>query len=341
MFSRLQRRPFLAVLFLIALPVFGDNSLSASRPEITGQTRMQMIRLLNAEYAFVRLPFPRGEKGLELKETGEMSPKDSELRQQLARYGAAAKPGERVQITNVEFKGKAIRFEINGGPKKKTKWYQHIEVGAAGGTVPVAQQPDQNAKGSFLLVEFNKHIPEMSLAELKDILKPVFDFTVKSAAQAYTESLPENVRNAIRDHKVLVGMNKEMVTYSKGRPPQRIREKDDKGQYYEEWIFGEPPQPTEFIRFVGDEVARVEVMDVNGVKEVRTEREVKIDQPAPVQTAGSTQQLPGPPPGQKAPTLRRPGEEAPDLSNGPRGGGPVVVSPPPTPPGTQTGPPLQ
>src|SRR5258708_36528303 len=103
------------------------------------------------------------------------------------------------------------------------------------------------------MVEFNKHIPEMSLAELKEILKPVLDFTVKSAAQAYTESLAENVRNAIRDHKVLVGMNKEMVTYAKGRPPQRIRDREG-NQDYEEWMFGFPPQDVEFIRFVGDQV---------------------------------------------------------------------------------------
>jgi hypothetical protein len=154
-------------------------------------------------------------------------------------------------------------------------------------------------------------------------LKPVFDFTVKSAAQAYTESLPENVRNAIRDHKVLVGMNKEMVTYSKGRPPQRIREKDDKGNYYEEWIFGAPPQPTEFVRFVGDEVVRLEVMSVDGEKEVRTQREVKLDQPAAVQTVAQ-QPLPGPKPGTKAPTLRRPGE-APIDPSGNSGGGPLIV----------------
>src|SRR5438270_3993404 len=276
MSSRFYRRPFLATLLLIVTPLLADNSLSASCPEITGQTRLQVIRLLNAEYAFVRLPLPHGKKGLQLKETGELSPKDAQLRQLLARYGAAAKPGERVQITDVQFKGKAILFEINGGPKKKTKWYQHIEVGAGGGTVPIAQQADQNAKGSFLLLEFNKHIPEMTLAELKDILKPVFDFTVKSAAQAYTESLPENVRNAIRDHKVQVGMNKEMVIYAKGRADHKTRERDEKGQPYEEWIFGEPPQPTEFVRFMGEEVVRLEVMQVDGQKEVRTEREVKL-----------------------------------------------------------------
>src|SRR4029077_208293 len=99
MFSRLYRWPFLATLFLLAAPLFADNFLSASRPEISGQTRMQVIRLLNAEYAFVRQPFPRGENGLEWKETGEMCPKEAEIRQLLARDASAAKPGERVQIT--------------------------------------------------------------------------------------------------------------------------------------------------------------------------------------------------------------------------------------------------
>ena len=147
---------------------------------------------------------------------------------------------------------------------------------------------------------------------------------MQASPQAYTESLPENVRNAIRDHKVLVGMTKEMVTYSKGRPPQRIREKDDKGQYYEEWMFGAPPQPTEFVRFIGDEVVRLEVMAVNGEKEIRTEREVKLEQPMAVQSTAQ-QTPPGPKPGTKAPTLRRTGEAAPDR---PLGGGPVVVNPP-------------
>ncbi len=297
-----------------------------------------MIRLLNAEFVFVHKPFPIGEKGLVLKDTGELAPNEMQLRTLLAKYGWAAKPGERVQITNVEIKPKAIFFEINGGGKKKSKWYQHIEIGGSGGTTPIAKQPDQLAKGSSLLLEFKDHVPEMTLAELKEILKPVFDFTVKSAAQAYTESLPENVRNAIRDHKVLVGMSKEMVTYSKGRPPQRIREKDAQGQDYEEWIFGAPPQPTEFVRFVGDEVVRLEVMNVDGEKEIRTQREVKLDQPSGMQTAAQ-QPLPGPKPGAKAPTLRRPGERVPDTSQQ-RGGGPIVISPGPQDPrGTGDGPP--
>jgi hypothetical protein len=101
-------------------------------------------------------------------------------------------------------------------------------------------------------------------------MAPVFDFSVKSAAQAFVDTLPANVRKAIEDHQALVGMNKEMVTASMGRPPQRIREKDAQNHDYEEWVFGQPPQDVQFIRFVGDEVVQVKTMKIDGEKIVKT-----------------------------------------------------------------------
>jgi hypothetical protein len=257
------------------------------------------------------------------------------LRQLVAKFGPAAKPGERAQITNVEFKGSGIRFEINGGPKKKSKWYQRIQVGGNGGLTNVSpQNPNEAvAKGSYLILEFKGYIPEISLTEIKDILKPVLDFTVKSAAQAYTESLPENVRNAIRDHKALVGMNKEMVTYAKGRPPQRIRERDGK-QDYEEWIFGTPPEDVEFVRFVGDEVIQVKTMKVDGEKIVRTQKEVQLEDthpaaPADPVEAASKDNIPPKPKPVGAPTLRRPGDPITDdpAQRAPTRGTPVYGAP--------------
>src|SRR5438270_13781490 len=70
---------------LLVLPAFGDGALS-SRPGISGETRMQLIRIINAEYVFVRKAFPLGQKGLVMKESGEISPNDTQLRQLLARY---------------------------------------------------------------------------------------------------------------------------------------------------------------------------------------------------------------------------------------------------------------
>jgi len=56
-----------------------------------------------------------------------VKPGDAQLFRLAQTNGAAAKVGDRVANTNIVFKEKSIYFEINGGPKKKTKWYQHIE----------------------------------------------------------------------------------------------------------------------------------------------------------------------------------------------------------------------
>ena len=302
----------------LVLQASADSKDSKKTPPISNQSRVQIIRLLNAEYVWVRKSFPMGEKGLTVTPNGEIAPGDSELRQLVAKYGEAAKPGQRAQITNVEFKGSGIRFEINGGPKKKAKWYQRIQVGGNGGMTPVSPQDPNEAvaKGSYVVLDFKGYIPEISLTEIKEILKPVLDFTVKSAAQAYTESLPENVRNAIRDHKALVGMNKEMVTYAKGRPPQRIRERDGNKEY-EEWIFGTPPEDVDFVRFVGDECIQVKTMKVDGEKIVRTQKEVQLEdmhRTAPVDSidTASKDNAPPKPKPVGAPTLRRPGDPVPD-----------------------------
>jgi hypothetical protein len=94
-----------------------------------------------------------------------------------------------------------------------------------------------------------------------------------------------------------------MVTYSLGRPPLKHREKDGDTEY-EEWIYGQPPQDVDFVRFVGDEVVRLEIMKVGGEKILRTEREVDI-QPTVAQQKPEVR-----PP--NSPSLRRPGEETPN-----------------------------
>lgn len=275
---------------------------------MTRDTRYSVIRGLNAEYVFVRHEFPMGSKGLTLKD-GQIQPSDSELRFMVAQNGAAARPGDRAQITEVDIREKSIVFEINGGPKKKKKWYQHLEVGGMGGTTPVA--PDRNPEnphGSYVTLAFDRFVPDIGVDQLKKLLAPVFNFTALSAAQAYLETLPPKVQQAIKSHQVLVGMNRQMVDASKGRPDKKIREKDEQEKPYEEWIYGEPPQEVSFIRLVGDQVTRVEVMKVDGEKVVRTEREVEVTAPSSVQAQATGTAAPATPP--KAPSLRRPGEDA-------------------------------
>src|SRR5205823_9764628 len=124
--------------------------------------------------------------------------------------------------------------------------------------------------------------------------------------EAYLDTVPPKVKEAIKNHQVLVGMNREMVLYAKGRPPKKDREKDGDTDY-EEWIYGEPPHDVDFIRFVGDEVVRVETMKVGGEKVVRTEKELQLpEQPTVAKGSDEPEVRPA-----NAPTLRRPGEDIP------------------------------
>lgn len=288
---------------------------------MTKETRMMVIRGLNAEHVFARTFLPMGEKGLAIR-NGKLEPSPQKIQQMIADHGPAAKPGDRIMITNVEIKDRYIHFEINGGPKKKTKWYQHIQVVGMGGAAQVPTDDNANPRGSFVDLHFDHFVPEVSPEQIKQMLAPVFDFNAKSAAEAYLETLPPKVKDAIKNHEVLVGMNHEMVTYAKGRPPQKTRENDpETGKPYEEWIYGAPPQEVQFVRFSGDEVVRLEIMKVDGQKTIRTAKEVDI-KPAP--TLAESKPAPRP---ANAPTLRRPGEPAPD--NVPDNAGPAPLPPGP------------
>jgi hypothetical protein len=305
----------LIILAGIALILGGISAADEqrTRPAIDKENRYQLIRLMNAEFAWVKLSLPHSQEGIKIHPDGKIDPHGKDFQLDLARYGPIARPGERVQITNVEIRDKSIYLELNGGAVKKSKWYQRLQVGGMGGTAPVAEGPDNSrAMGTSITVEFKHHVPEMTAAELKQILSPLLDFSVKSAAQAYTESLPKNVQEAIKEHRILVGMDKEMVTYSVGRPPQRIREKDPQGNEYEEWIYGKPPADVQFVRFEGEQVAQLKIMKVGGEKIVKTEPEVKIEQP---KLAKVEDEKPLPRPA-NAPTLRRPGEKPGPQSDG-------------------------
>src|SRR5262249_5797019 len=196
--------------------------------------------------------------------------------------------------------------------------------------------PNAYPRGSYVDLVFDKYVPDLNPQQLKDLLRPVFDFNAKSAVEAYLDTLPPKVRDAIKGHHVLVGMNREMVITAKGRPPKKIREKDGETEY-EDWIFGDPPADVEFIRFVGDEVVRVETMKVSGEKIVRTEKEVQLEEKP---TVAKGQEPAARPPG--APTLRRPGEapESTSPDHVPAAGGASRPAPPPTPPVDPNGPPM-
>ena len=307
----------LAGVCVLAAPPADAQASKSSNPnateKMTPQTRMLVIRSLQSERVFARIMFPQGDKGIKIK-NGVVSPSDMVIAQQVSEFGAAAKPGDRCVITDVLVKENEILVDINGGPKKHQKWYQHIEVtGMGGGSTPVPGGPSPqslDAHGSRVTLEFDKYVPEITGDQVRALLAPVFDFKALTQAEAYEKTLPPKVQEAIKNHQVLVGMDKEMVMYAKGRPPKKVRDKDEKGQDYEEWIYGNPPEEVDFVRFKGSEVARLEIMTVDGQKIVRTEKEVELPSK---ETELAQQQQKTVSPTDKpanATTLRRPGEEA-------------------------------
>jgi hypothetical protein len=297
-----RRLAILLVFFAFSTLVFSTLALASDTPlpKLSPKTRQEIIHGFNAELVYIRTNFPMGKTGLRIR-NGNVTPTGPELQQLISVSGPAAKPGERARISNIVIKENYIRFEINGGPIKKEKWYQRIEIN---GTAPPTDVSDGSytGRGSYVDLCFDKYVPEMTGPELKSLLRPVFDFDAKSPVEAYLETVSPKVKEAIQNHHVLVGMSHEMVIYAKGRPPRKVREVANEVEY-EEWIYGEPPQDVDFVRFVGDEVVRVETMKVDGQKIVRVDKEVDVG----ADTVAKKQE--GRP--ANAPTLRRPGDEPP------------------------------
>jgi hypothetical protein len=324
---------FVVLVIFLTIANATDQKPPAT-PPMSKETRMDLIRAFNSELVYIRSPFPMGKKGLTLKD-GQVTPRGPELEQMISMWGPAVKPGDQARISDIVIKDNRIHFEINGGPVHRQKWYQHISIVGASSEVPLAPSDSEaNPRGSYVDLVFDHYVPDVGPRQLKDMLRPVFDFDSKSPLDAYLETVPPKVKEAIKNHNVLVGMNREMVIFSKGRPPKKEREKTGDTEY-EEWIYGEPPKDVDFIRFVGDEVVRVETMKVGGEKMVRTEKEVDL-QPQPSLAKAPDQGGSRPP---NAPSLRRPGEPVDDSSPTTvrPASPPVQIASPPSGPPSQTG----
>jgi hypothetical protein len=323
-------RIVLAMAGVLCASIFAAPQTPSSKPQqITDEHRALLIRGLQAEHAFTKLTFPQGKKGVIIKD-GKVSPGPMELAQLVSREGTAANNGDRILITDLRFEGDKIIFEFNGGPRKGTKWYQRISVVGMGGEVPVAPTDGraQVAQGSVITLVFHDYIPDLTADEVKVLLAPALDFTAMTVAEAYAKALPPKVQEAIKNHQVLVGMDKDMVQYSLGRPPKRYRDKDEKGRDYEEWIYGTPPEEVQFVRFIGPTVAMLTVMRVDGEKIVRTEPEVEL---AAKETEAKPEEA-APAKRTKKPSLLAPGEENPDQKTPPPGGTSGGSTPDTTPP---------
>jgi hypothetical protein len=312
------------------------DPIPANAQRISRQTRLEIIRTFETQLVYSRTTFPMNMKGLRLK--GDViSPNGEELRQALLLWGPAIRPGDPAHISLVQIKDDHIRFEINGGPVRRKKWYKHVEISGANGrpVSPGGDEPQSNPHGSFVDVYFGKYVPELTAQQMRALLYPVLDFNARSKEQAYLDTVPPKVKEAIQAHRVMVGMNTEMVLHAKGRPPRKVRERDGTTEY-EEWIYGEAPADVDFVRIVDDEVVRVETMKISGEKIVRVDKEIILQRPDRDKDKEAKQEPPERP--ASPPSLRRPGEDSQDVPKPADGAVPLPPAPPPDKPNPGSGP---
>ena len=232
---------------------FGLASSVFAKDQTERDTHIQLIRGLMREVAVSKVALPRGKKGVRVDAQGKLDKADADS--QLRANGMAIKPGMPVEISKITFKPKEIVFEINGGGKKSSKWYQHIEIGIGGATTPISQQPPPLTYGSWITLVFPGKVPNLGVDQAKQDLGDVLDFTRHSPTVLYSPEVPAKFKDAIKNHQVIVGMDRDAVLSSKGPPDRRVREVRD-GVEQEDWIYGLPPHVL-FVTFDGDSVIDV------------------------------------------------------------------------------------
>jgi hypothetical protein len=238
---------------VIAILTFAPGLWPAGN-KLTWEDRVELTRGLTAEYATVKALLPRSSRALVFDAAGGY---DKNQWSEIARQsGPAARNGDLVQITKVEIGDDKLVLQINGGFKGGRKWYQGVQIGM-GGTAPVSGNSDSNAPGgTSIAILFHKPLEPIKASEIKKMLAPVLDFEKHSVTQLYSESLPPETQKAIKEKRVLVGMDHEQVRMALGQPQHKSRETKD-GLDVEDWVYGTPPGKITFVTFSGDKVITV------------------------------------------------------------------------------------
>jgi len=231
-------------------------AVQAAAESLTEAQRIELIRGLSAEYAKAKVELPRSKQALAVDTQGVY---DRNTWAEAARqYGPAARVGDMVQLTSVDIQSDRIVFAINGGFNAgKTRWFNHVQIGMGGATTPVSQPGNSNAPaGTSIVLTFKGPVPALKPEEIKKMLSTVLDFERRSATETFLESLPPELQQAVKDKRVVVGMDRDTVLASVGKPVRKVRDIGD-AEETEDWIYGTPPGKITFVRFMDGKVIRV------------------------------------------------------------------------------------
>lgn len=230
----------------------------ARADKLSFDERMEIERGLTAEFATSRIILPRSKKPLVFPSSGQYDKADWD--EALREGGPAARLGDEVQITGVRIESNKILLEINGGGKSGKHWYDHVQVGMSGGMAPVATNQNGQAQqlGTRIALVFPSSVPSLGSRQIRQMLAPILDFEKHSASEQYMDTLPEPIKIAIKEQRVINGMNRDQVLLALGKPRNKSRETNADGDELEDWVYGEPPGKMTFVRFNEGKVVKVQ-----------------------------------------------------------------------------------
>jgi hypothetical protein len=227
--------------------------------KLKDEDKIELTRGLVAEYATAKVLLPRSKKPLDFDANGSWD--KSEWAEAARQTGAAARTGDTVQVTKISIDEDKLVLEINHGLKRGGHWYDHVQVGMGGpiGGGPVTQQGgDSNAaSGTYIEILFHKPLEPMKASDVKKMLAPILDFEKRTATELYVDTLTPEMKQAVQDKRVMVGMTRDQVILAVGRPAHKSRETNKDGVEEEDWVFGAAPGKITFVTFVGEKVTKV------------------------------------------------------------------------------------
>jgi hypothetical protein len=241
-------------MFRLLLVLSTAAALLSGADKLEFEQRVAIIRGMAAEFATSKILLPRSKKPLEYPSTGKYDRATWDTAAKT--LGPAARVGDMIQITKVDIEKDQILLEINGGMKGGRKWYDNVQVGMGGGTVPVRSNNTPAPGGTTIALKFDKAVPALEASDIKKMLAPILDFERRTATEQAIDTLPPEIKAAVQDKRVIEGMDRDQVLMAVGKPRTKVRETKD-GADTEDWIYGLPPGKVSFITFGNGKVIRV------------------------------------------------------------------------------------
>lgn len=242
----------------------GQSPARSRSATLQEPSKLELIRFVSGEFAKATKSLPAGKEGFIVYVGKPIA--SEQLDRALATHGAAVNSGDKVQITKLDFRDHEIIVDLNGGGrgKKRLRDRFHIEMGGLPTMTTTSEQQEtgppglQPGMGSTLYIDFGKPVPDLTPNELKQLLTPFLDFSKeRSASLQWVDTLPPEMKKAIQERRPVLGMDREEVVAAIGKPDHKVRERDNDGNDIEDWIYGQPPSRTVFVRFNGDHVTNI------------------------------------------------------------------------------------